>query len=108
MFRSSHGGAMNTAQNSDKNRSEGPARVRPALLAWFGGTLLVLWVWQGAFHRLAFEPISYSDFERALAAGEVASAAVGEREIEGEIVRKQADGGELRVMYRTARVEDPQ
>jgi cell division protease FtsH len=67
----------------------------------------LLWIWQETFQRLAYEPIAYSAFKQALAAGEVKRAAVADQHIEGELLRAREGGGQESVLFRTARVEDP-
>jgi cell division protease FtsH len=77
------------------------------LFVYLALALAVLWMWQETFQRLAYQPIAYSSFKQALAAGEVKRAAVAEQHIEGELLRVKPEGGEETVLFRTSRVEDP-
>jgi cell division protease FtsH len=69
--------------------------------------MLAMAIAQGAYERMAFSPIPYSEFKSALAAGHVTRAAVSETRIEGEIVRKSAGGSEEKQLFRTSRLDDP-
>ena len=84
-----------------------PAAVPRFLWIYLALALGLLWMWQETFQRLAYQPIPYSEFKQALAAGEVKRAAVGERYIEGERVRTGEGGTGETVLFRSARVEDP-
>jgi cell division protease FtsH len=77
------------------------------LFVYVALALGLLWMWQETFQRLAYQPIAYSAFKQALAAGEVKRAAVAEQHIEGELLRARPEGGEETVLFRTSRVEDP-
>jgi cell division protease FtsH len=79
-------------------------------------TLLLLWVWQGAYHQFAFRTIPYSEFKAYLAQGEVAECAIQQDEIRGLIRPKPNSGGKDEArnqsplapfLFRTVRVEDP-
>ena len=78
-----------------------------SMLIWAAGAALALVLWQNAYQRMAFEPISYSEFKTALAADQVSRVSVAEREIEGEIVAAGEGGKEERRLFRTARLDDP-
>jgi cell division protease FtsH len=80
---------------------------RRFLFVYVALALGLLWMWQETFQRLAYQPIAYSAFKQALAAGEVKRAAVAERHVEGELLRAKPEGGEETVLFRTSRVEDP-
>jgi cell division protease FtsH len=67
----------------------------------------MLWVWQETLQRLAYQPIPYSEFKQALASGEVKRVAVADHHVEGELLRRTAEGAEEKVLFRTSRVEDP-
>ena len=95
-------------------RPPAPAKPGPpmhsiarAALLWAAGAALLLALWQPLVQRMAFEPISYSEFKEALAAGRVARVSVASTQIEGEIVARAANGSEQRRLFRTARLEDP-
>jgi cell division protease FtsH len=79
-------------------------------------TFLLLWVWQGAYHQIAFRTIPYSEFKAYLAQGEVAECAIQQDEIRGLIrpkpnsdrkdeARNQSPPAPF--LFRTVRVEDP-
>jgi len=74
----------------------------------------LVWLWQQGFASLAHQTISYRDFKRHLAAGEVVEVALGPDEITGKLKRAPASatppGGAAEpaeVLFRTVRVEDP-
>jgi cell division protease FtsH len=77
-------------------------------LLWAAGAALLLALWQPVVQRMAFEPMPYSEFKAALAAGRVTRVSVASTQIEGEIVATATDGRAEPRLFRTARLEDPQ
>jgi cell division protease FtsH len=80
---------------------------------WYGLlTLLLLWMWQDAFHQVAVRTIPYSDFKAAVDRGEVTECAIKPDEIRGVITTKPAaEKGQEAAQpetypFRTVRVED--
>lgn len=79
-------------------------------------TLVLLWIWQGAYHQFAFRTIPYSEFKAHLAQGEVAECVIQQDEIRG-VIRPKPRAGEKQeanspspsapFLFRTVRVEDP-
>ncbi len=55
------------------------------LLWYFLLMLVMLWLWQEAFHQVRTRTIPYSEFKHLLAKGEVVECEVGEDEIVGKI-----------------------
>src|SRR5215831_9091444 len=92
---------------------EGPQRSwsRPALLGYALLAVSLVWLWQQGLASLAYQTISYRDFKRHLAAGEVVEVSLGPDEITGKLKpapAASAQPGEAarpaEVLFRTVRV----
>jgi cell division protease FtsH len=68
--------------------------------------LAMLWFWQDAYQGLAYQKVSYSEFRKALADGELRRVEIGDHHIEGELSRKRDDGSDESILFRTVRVDD--
>jgi len=76
--------------------------------------LALLWLWQQGFASLAYRTISYREFKRMLAAGEVLEVTLGADEITGKLKQPQPEvakpapaASSSQPLFRTVRVEDP-
>jgi cell division protease FtsH len=90
-------------------------------LGYFVLALVVLWVWQSTFSRIAVRTIAYSDFKSHVERGEVLECAVRDTEIEGKIQLKAkppatnatnlpsptSTDADQPFQFRTVRLEDP-
>ena len=99
-----------------RGRPEG-APPRAPWLALFGYALLavaLVWLWQQGLGSLSYQTISYRDFKKHLAAGDVVEITLAADEITGKLKAPPAGpakpgepspSGE--VLFRTVRVDDP-
>jgi len=81
-----------------------PGASRPTGAVWYVlGFLLVMALVQTFFLRPAGQPVSYSEFKRAVRSGQVAEVEVGEQTIRGKY-KPETNGGKD---FSTTRIEDP-
>jgi len=103
-----------TPAGSDNPRPGPPERGDPgpprlALLGYILLALSLLWLWQQGFSSLAYRTVSYREFKKMLASGEVLEVTLGTDEITGKQKPAPAEAGKpsAPILFRSVRVEDP-
>jgi cell division protease FtsH len=98
----------------EKPDGAGPRASWSGIAAYALLAISLVWLWQQGLSALAYQTLSYRDFKKHLAAGEVTQVSLGADEITGKL--KPAPGEAAKpgepakpseVLFRTVRVEDP-
>jgi len=89
-----------------KNKGSPPSQWR--WLLWYAIlTLVMLWAWQDAAHKMAVETIPYSQFKAYLRRGEVVECSVKKTEIVGKIQPRANASSETRQSPTAAKKQTP-